>query len=96
MHLFTFAEILKASGGEFVNVSEFNTPIDSIVSDSRARARNALFLALPGEKFDGHDYLADGNPTVADAIMDRVVSDSYRIDLVGESLRPKRRRSANS
>ncbi len=59
MHLFTFAEILKASGGEFVNVSEFNTPIDSIVSDSRARARNALFLALPGEKFDGHDYLAD-------------------------------------
>jgi len=39
-----------------------------------------------------HDYLADGNPTVADAIMDRLVSDAHRIELAGESLRPKRRR----
>jgi DNA replication protein DnaC len=43
-----------------------------------------------------HDYLADGNPTVADAIMDRLVSDAHRIELVGESLRPKRRRRAEA
>lgn len=38
-----------------------------------------------------HDYLADGNPTVADAIMDRLVSNVHRIELAGESLRAKRR-----
>ncbi len=42
-----------------------------------------------------HDYLADNNPTVADAIMDRLVSDSHRIELVGESMRPKRKARAD-
>lgn len=39
-----------------------------------------------------HDYLADGNATVADAVMDRIVSGAHRIELVGESMRPKRKK----
>ena len=31
-----------------------------------------------------------GNPTLADAILDRVVHNAYRIDLSGESLRKRR------
>jgi DNA replication protein DnaC len=31
-----------------------------------------------------------GNPTLADAILDRVVHNAYRIDLTGESLRKRR------
>jgi DNA replication protein DnaC len=65
------------------------------VVESRSGTRATVVTSqLPVRRW--HDYLADGNPTVADAIMDRVVSDAYRIDLVGESLRPKRRHSANS
>ncbi len=37
-----------------------------------------------------HDYLAEGNKTVADAILDRVVSGSHRIELQGESMRSRR------
>jgi DNA replication protein DnaC len=65
------------------------------VVESRSGTRATIVTSqLPVRRW--HDYLADGNPTVADAIMDRVVSDAYRIDLVGESLRSKRRHSANS
>ncbi|RZJ62412.1 MAG: AAA family ATPase [Acidovorax sp.] len=43
-----------------------------------------------------HDYLADGNATVADAVMDRIVSGAHRIELVGESMRPKRKKKAEA
>jgi DNA replication protein DnaC len=31
-----------------------------------------------------------GNPTIADAILDRLVHNAYRIELKGESLRKKK------
>jgi DNA replication protein DnaC len=31
-----------------------------------------------------------GNPTLADAILDRVIHNAYRIDLAGESMRKHR------
>jgi hypothetical protein len=34
-------------------------------------------------------YEIIGNSTLADAILDRVVSNAYRIDLAGESLRKR-------
>ena len=49
------------------------------------------FLSIKvGQKFDiihRHKYL--GEPTLADAILDRVLSQSSRIDLKGKSLRWK-------
>lgn len=35
-------------------------------------------------------YELIGNPTIADAILDRLVHNAYRIDLKGESLRKTR------
>jgi DNA replication protein DnaC len=35
-----------------------------------------------------HDIV--GNPTLADAILDRVIHNAYRIDLAGESMRKRR------
>jgi len=40
---------------------------------------------LPVKKW--HEYLSGGNPTVADAIMDRLLGKGQRIELSGESLR---------
>ena len=57
MALFSFGEILNASGGEFVNVSDFHISVDSLSTDSRMPMKNGLFIALAGENFDGHDYL---------------------------------------
>ena len=57
MPLFSFGEILNASGGEFVNVSDFHISVDSLSTDSRKPMKNGLFIALSGENFDGHDYL---------------------------------------
>ena len=31
-----------------------------------------------------------GNPTIADAILDRLVHNAYRIELTGESMRKRR------
>lgn len=69
----------------FTSLGELNDAIRELLVDLNTSQ-------LPVKRW--HDYLADGNPTVADAIMDRVVSDAHRIELVGESMRPKRRRSA--
>lgn len=37
-----------------------------------------------------HDYLSQGNPTVADALLDRLVSGDIQITLRGESMRKVR------
>ena len=56
--LFRYEEILEATRGSSVN--SFNGPgIDLVTTDSRQKSANSLFIAIPGEKFDGHDYLAD-------------------------------------
>ncbi len=36
-----------------------NTIFDGVSTDSRSAGRDALFVALRGEHFDGHDFLAD-------------------------------------
>lgn len=59
------------------------------VIDSRSGARStAITSQIPVEMW--HNYLSDGNPTVADAILDRLVSGTMRINLKGESMRKLR------
>lgn len=56
--------------------------------DDRIRTGSIIITTqLPIEKW--HEYL--GEPTVADAILDRVVNRSHRIDLRGESMRRAQR-----
>ena len=54
--------------------------------DDRTSAKATIITSqLPVEKW--YEYLAD--PTIADAILDRIVHNSHRITLKGESLRKK-------
>src|ERR1700741_2412669 len=48
--------IAEACGGELVNGSP-QTPIYRACTDSRQAQVGDLFIALPGERFDGHDFL---------------------------------------
>ena len=69
------------------------TPIDEVqrhdlltIIDDRYRLKSTIITSQLEVKA-WHRYL--GEPTVADAIMDRVLSQSHRIELVGASLRWK-------
>lgn len=65
------------------------------VIECRTGARSTLITSqLPVERW--HDYLSGANPTVGDAIMDRLVTGSHRIELQGESMRKVRTRKASS
>lgn len=54
---FTPGELASATGGRFTG----GTPADvvGVSTDSRAIAAGGAFVALRGERFDGHDFLAD-------------------------------------
>ncbi|MEO6740904.1 MAG: UDP-N-acetylmuramoyl-tripeptide--D-alanyl-D-alanine ligase [Chthoniobacteraceae bacterium] len=52
------SQIAAWSGGRLVGGDAAAT-ITSVSSDSRALKPGDLFVAIRGEKFDGHDYLAD-------------------------------------
>lgn len=61
----------------------FEIPISDVVIDSRQAAPGALFVALRGEKEDGHDYVASAfaNGAIA-ALIDRdVMADCPVLDL---------------
>lgn len=56
---FSLKSIVGITGGAFVQ-EELANPTEVIVSistDTRTITPGSLFIALPGERFDGHDYL---------------------------------------
>ena len=53
----TVAEIAQATGGT-VSVAADARVTGPVVTDSRQVTPGALFVALPGEHVDGHDYAA--------------------------------------
>lgn len=60
------------------------------VIDSRVERRSTIVTSqIPVENW--HDYLSGGNPTVADAILDRIISGPVRIQLRGDSMRKLRK-----
>ena len=56
----TIQEMLAACGGQWLGRPELleRTP-DSIVVDSRQAREGSLFIALHGERTDGHKYIPD-------------------------------------
>ncbi len=52
---FTLDEVAVATGGTLVGLPD--TSVTGVVTDSRAIRRGALFVALRGARFDGHQYL---------------------------------------
>lgn len=58
MKPFTLAEIAAACGGKYVGSEEMKTAaITSVERDSRCVKPGALFLAIPGDRVDGHDFI---------------------------------------
>lgn len=59
------------------------------VIDQRSGRRSTLITSqLPVDHW--HEYLSGGNRTMADAILDRLVTGAHRIELKGESMRKGR------
>jgi DNA replication protein DnaC len=63
-----------------------------IVEDRYERRSIIVTSQIPVERW----YEIIGNPTIADAILDRLVHNAYRIELSGESLRKQRSPAAAS
>ncbi len=61
-----------------------------ILEERYGRRSTILTSQIPIDKW----HEATGDPTYADAILDRLVHNAHRIDLAGDSLRRTRPRSA--
>lgn len=61
-----------------------------IVEDRYERRSTIVTSQIPVDRW----YEIIGNPTIADAVLDRLVHNAYRIELTGESLRKKARQTA--
>jgi UDP-N-acetylmuramoyl-tripeptide--D-alanyl-D-alanine ligase len=82
MHpLWTVAEAVAATGGRPENLSD--GPLSSISIDSREIAPEALFVAIKGDKLDGHDYVAAALAAGASAA---IVSEEWFASHPGENL----------
>lgn len=56
MEGFTIQDIIKATKGQLINGNPA-TVVSSISTDSRTLKEGDLFVALIGERFDGHDFI---------------------------------------
>jgi|AGTN01.2.fsa_nt_gi UDP-N-acetylmuramoyl-tripeptide--D-alanyl-D-alanine ligase len=55
---FTLGQALKACGGQYSGDGEkLNADISGVTIDSRDAGPGALFVAIRGERFDGHDFI---------------------------------------
>jgi UDP-N-acetylmuramoyl-tripeptide--D-alanyl-D-alanine ligase len=60
--------VIRACAGEPLNGSE-STPIHRVCTDSRQTQNGDLFVALRGERFDGHQFLDDAIARGASAVL---------------------------
>ncbi len=69
---FTIAELLSLTGGSLVagaTVEGASEGVCGVSTDSRAPGEQALFVALQGVRFDGHDFLAAAHAAGAAAAL---------------------------
>ncbi len=67
MEKMSLAEIVSAVDGSFGYPAE--QLIESITTDTRDIGQNSVFIALKGDKFDGHDFAADAMSSGAAAVI---------------------------
>ena len=78
MFTFTLQEIAEATGGSMTG--EPGAVATAVSTDSRRVAAGALFVALRGERFDGHDFIAEAAQRgVALFLVDRAWQDAGRL-----------------
>jgi UDP-N-acetylmuramoyl-tripeptide--D-alanyl-D-alanine ligase len=66
--MMTLADVAAATGGAIVRGSP-KTSISAISTDSRAAFPGGLFVALAGERFDGHDFAKNAAAAGAGAVL---------------------------
>lgn len=64
--MWTLAESIAEVGGSLIGT---DTGYTGVVTDSRGDCRGQLFVALRGDRFDGHDHVADAAAAGAAAAM---------------------------
>ncbi len=81
--MFTLADLLESLTA--TRIPEASAPISEAVIDSRQAAPNSLFIAIPGEKADGHDFIRDAFQRGASfALIQRDVDSAFPVlDLRG-------------
>lgn len=73
---FTVAEVLASTGGTLIGALG-REPFRGIGTDTRAELSGKLFVALRGERYDAHEYLADAaRAGAAAALIERSVEDA--------------------
>jgi UDP-N-acetylmuramoyl-tripeptide--D-alanyl-D-alanine ligase len=68
-------EIVKAAGGEILYGNQ--RAFTGLSIDSRTIKQDELFIAIRGERFDGHDFLSDALKTGAGAVVERPPAVSF-------------------
>lgn len=97
----SYGKLLAAIGRiDVLVLDDFGmTPLDASerrdlyeLMEDRHELRSTIVTSqLPVKKW----HRALGDPTIADAVLDRLISNAHRLDLDGESIRPKRFELAN-
>ena len=67
----TVDEIAKVLGAPLLGPGNQATIVTALTADSRTVVPGALFVALPGERVDGHDYVAAAAAAGAAAALTR-------------------------
>ena len=76
MAMFTDGEIVLATGARILQQGRKNIRYSSIETDTRTIGEDAVFVALRGEKFDGHDFIEQAVSLGAAAV---IVDDAGRL-----------------
>ena len=58
-HVWSLDDLLKATGGELISGNRQTAEFSGISTDSRKIEKGNVFVALVGERFDGHDFLME-------------------------------------
>lgn len=85
-HLAKFPLLIVDDFGLTPLADETKRDLLEIMDDRFDKSATLITSQLPVEKW--HDYLAD--PTLADAILDRLVHNAYQVPMKGESMRKSR------
>lgn len=75
----TLEQLADIVGGDLLDPADGHRRVDAVTIDSRTATDGAVFVALPGEHADGHDFLVDAaNRGAAGAL----VADDRQVDHV--------------
>lgn len=85
-HLAKFQLLILDDFGLTPLADEIKRDLLEIIDDRYDKSATIVTSQLPVGKW--HEFLAE--PTLADAILDRIVHNSYKIELKGESMRKKK------